>query len=147
MSDRDLEKQNNKAEAPTADAKETKEVNADKAEAEKVSAPADMKKNNTPPATKNAAVSGSAVDDVQLSQCVYKNTYSRKSLTVHHVQRRLVEWGYRDAGADKDGWYGDLTMSAVAAFQKANGLDGAGMMNAATLEALFKGDDNVRIVS
>jgi peptidoglycan hydrolase-like protein with peptidoglycan-binding domain len=77
---------------------------------------------------------------------VYKNKYARKSLTVHHIQRRLVEWGHRDAGSDKDGWYGDITKSAVAAFQKARGLEGAGDMNAATLTALFDGDENVRIV-
>jgi peptidoglycan hydrolase-like protein with peptidoglycan-binding domain len=103
-------------------------------------------RSNAPAAAKNAAVSGNAVDDVMLSQCVYKNKFARKSLTVHHVQRRLVEWGYRDAGSDKDGWYGDLTKSAVTAFQSAHNIEGAGEMNAATLVALFDGDENVRIV-
>ena len=107
----------------------------------------EAKVNSAPPAAKNAAVSGNAVDDVLLSQCVYKNAYARKSLTVHHVQRRLVEWGFVDAGSDKDGWYGDLTKSAVAAFQAAHSLPGAGDMNAATLVALFDGDQNVRIVA
>jgi peptidoglycan hydrolase-like protein with peptidoglycan-binding domain len=99
------------------------------------------------PAAKNAAVSGNAVDDVLLSQCVYKNMYARKSLSVHHVQRRLVERGYTNAVGDKDGWYGDLTKDAVASFQKAHGIEGAGTMNAATLVALFDGDENVHVVA
>jgi peptidoglycan hydrolase-like protein with peptidoglycan-binding domain len=122
----------------------TKAERVEKVEEQEVSAP---KKDSTPPAAKNAAVSGNAVDDVLLSQCVYKNVYARKSLSVHHVQRRLVEWGHRDAGSDRDGWYGDLTKIAVAAFQEARGLEGAGTMNAATLVALFDGDENVNVVA
>lgn len=110
-------------------------------------APKKETKASVPPAAKNAAVSGNTVDDVLLSQCMYKNVYARKSLSVHHVQRRLVEWGYRDAGSDKDGWYGDLTKAAVTAFQAAHNLPGAGDMNTATLVALFDGDENVRIVA
>lgn len=107
---------------------------------------AEKKKKSVPPAAQSAAVSGNATDDVLLSQCVYKNKFARKSLTVHHVQRRLVEWGYVDAGTDKDGWYGDHTARAVAAFQAAHGLDGSGQMNADTLTALFEGDHNVALV-
>jgi peptidoglycan hydrolase-like protein with peptidoglycan-binding domain len=91
------------------------------------------------------AVSGGAVDDVFVSKCVYKNAYSQKSLTVHHVQRRLVELGYHVAGADKDGWYGDLTKSAVESFQKDLGIAGEGFMTMDTLNHLFKNDANVRV--
>lgn len=90
-------------------------------------------------------VSGSETDDVYLDKCVYKNTFARKSLTVHHVQRRLVELGYRDAGSDKDGWYGDLTMMSIAAFQSARSLAGDGCMNAETFVELFNGDQNVTV--
>lgn len=90
-------------------------------------------------------VSGNATDDVHLNRCVYKNNYARKSLTVHHVQRRLVELGYRDAGSDKDGWYGDLTQMSVAAFQKDRSLAGEGCMNSETFVALFDGDQNVTV--
>lgn len=107
----------------------------------------DKKKKSVPQAAANAAVSGNATDDVLLEQCVVKNKFARKSLTIHHVQRRLVEWGYVDAGADKDGWYGDHTLRAVAAFQADHSLDGAGVMNAATLVALFEGDHNVNVVA
>ena len=100
------------------------------------------------PSVSGAAISKGGVDAVLLSACVYKNPASRKSLTVHHLQRRLNELGYKDAYADKDGWYGDLTRDAVAAYQKDNGLavDGAvGIMDAATMKKIFAGDVNVSI--
>ena len=90
-------------------------------------------------------VSGNDTDDVYLDKCVYMNKYSRKSLTVHHVQRRLVELGYNDAGSDKDGWYAELTHMAVAAFQKDRSIAGEGCMNSETFAALFDGDQNVTV--
>lgn len=97
------------------------------------------------PSPVHHVVSGGDTDDVYLDKCVYKNTFARKSLTVHHVQRRLVELGYRDAGSDKDGWYGDLTMMSIAAFQSARSLAGDGCMNAETFIELFNGDQNVTV--
>ena len=85
-------------------------------------------------------------DDVSLSSCVYKNVYARKSLTVHHLQRRLAELGYVEASRDKDGYYGDFTLFAIAKFQAANGIEGNGFIDAATFSLVFKGDPNVRIV-
>jgi peptidoglycan hydrolase-like protein with peptidoglycan-binding domain len=96
------------------------------------------------PAAKHV-VSGADKDEVHLKQCVYKNPYARKSLTIHHLQRRLAELGYDEAAADRDGWYGDLTKAAVAAYQKDNKLDGNGVMNAKTFETIFAGDPNVRV--
>ena len=93
-----------------------------------------------------AAVSGKAKDEVFLANCVYKNTYARKSLTVHHVQRRLAELGYSEAYADKDGWLGDLTKLAITKFQKDKGLNATGNMDADTFTKLFDGDDNVLVV-
>lgn len=92
-----------------------------------------------------AVVGLGEVDDVSLSSCVYKNVYARKSLTVHHLQRRLVELGYTDANRDRDGYYGDLTRFAIAKFQAANGIDGDGMIDADTFSLIFKGDPNVRV--
>lgn len=91
------------------------------------------------------AVSGAAVDEVILSKCVFKNQWQRKSLTVHHVQRRLAELGHTVALDDKDGWYGDLTRSAVAQFQQACGIAGDGLMDATTFAKLFDGDINVNV--
>ena len=91
------------------------------------------------------AVSGAARDEVILGKCVFKNQWQRKSLTVHHVQRRLAELGHTAALNDKDGWYGDITREAVAEFQKACGIAGDGLMDAATFSKLFDGDINVNV--
>lgn len=89
------------------------------------------------------AVSGGVRDEVVLSRCVFKNPAARKSLTVHHVQRRLVECGYTCAGVDKDGWYADNTRDAVARFQADRSLESTGLMDEATFTLLFEGDPNV----
>ena len=99
-----------------------------------------------PKASSRAAVSGAEKDEVFLANCVYKNVYARKSLSVHHVQRRLVELGYKEAYADKDGWLGDLTKLAITNFQKDKGLNASGSMDADTITKLFEGDNNVIVV-
>lgn len=98
------------------------------------------------PSAPGQAVSGKEKDEVLLSACVFKNTLLKKSLSVHHVQRRLNELGYSEAYADKDGWYGDLTKSAVRAFQKDEKLAGDGNITAETLRKLFSDDPNVVVV-
>lgn len=110
------------------------------------STPAPATKSAPVPAAANAVVSGELTDTVSLSKCIYKNSFARKSLTVHHVQRRLVELGYKVADADKDGWYGDMTKLAVSQFQADNGLEGDGLIDADTFQELFAGDHNVTVV-
>jgi len=97
-------------------------------------------------AVANAVVGAGETDEVLLSRCVYRSRVTRKSLSVHHLQRRLSELGFRDAGSDKDGWYGDLTLKAVKEFQAANKLEDTGLVDAATLEAIFAGDPNVTVI-
>jgi hypothetical protein len=92
------------------------------------------------------AVSGNGVDEVFLANCIYKNVYARKSLSVHHLQRRLIELGFKDADADKDGWLGDETVSAIKNFQASKGLDVTGSVDATTLTKIFEGDHNVQVV-
>ena len=92
------------------------------------------------------AVSGNAVDEVLLANCIYKNIYARKSLSVHHLQRRLIELGFKDADADKDGWLGDETVTAIKNFQASKGLDVTGTVDATTLTKIFEGDHNVHVV-
>jgi murein L,D-transpeptidase YcbB/YkuD len=94
----------------------------------------------------DAVVGNGVVDDVLVKAMIYKNIHARKSLSIHHLQRRLVELGYAAAGSDKDGYYGDATVGAVAAFQAKEGIEGNGIADGATLEAIFKGDPNVRVV-
>jgi len=109
---------------------------------EKVDPPV-VKAKSRPVRRAEHAVSGALKDNVILSKCVFKNQWQRKSLTVHHVQRRLGELGFTSGLDDRDGWYGELTQSAVASFQKKMGIVGDGMMDAATFKALFDGDENV----
>jgi hypothetical protein len=92
------------------------------------------------------SVSGNGVDEVLLANCIYKNVYARKSLSVHHLQRRLIELGFKDADADKDGWLGDETVAAIKNFQASKGLDVTGSVDATTLTKIFEGDHNVQVV-
>ena len=94
----------------------------------------------------NHVVSGNDKDDVVLAQCIYKNQFARKSLTIHHLQRRLAELGYGEAMGDKDGWYGDNTKLAVSNYQQASQIESTGMMDEKTITAIFAGDPNVRVV-
>lgn len=87
-----------------------------------------------------APVSGKAKDDVLLANCVYMNKAARKSLSVHHLQRRLAELGYPEAYSDKDGWYGDLTKAAVEKYQKDNKLSNTGIVDEATFTSIFSKD-------
>jgi len=104
---------------------------------------AKAKKPGRQPSLPGSTVSGNDVDQVLLSSCVFKNKFARKSLSIHHVQRRLTELGYTEAATDNDGWYGDDTAAAVAKFQAAEGLEATGAMDMDTLNALFHDDPNV----
>jgi hypothetical protein len=97
------------------------------------------------PVEKHVIGKGDA-DDVYLAKCVYKNIYERKSLTIHHLQRRLEELGYNDVVGDKDGWLGDLTKIAIEKFQKDKGLAATGNVDADTFRKIFEGDSNVNVV-
>ena len=97
------------------------------------------------PTTTYAVVSNSRVDAVHASKIIPHNKMQKKSLSVHHLQRRLVEWGFMDAYMDKDGYYGDFTTKAVADFQSKVGLPVTGLPEYETLERVFEGDTNVRL--
>jgi hypothetical protein len=121
-------------------------------EAEVVAEPVPVKQKVTAPApsssvppTTYAVVGGGEKDDVHLSRAIYKNMKQRRSLTVHHIQRRLKEWGFRDAFSERDGLYGDLTKKSVTEFQESLGLEVTGMMDAETMTRLFEGDTNVTV--
>jgi peptidoglycan hydrolase-like protein with peptidoglycan-binding domain len=67
-------------------------------------------------------------------------------LTVHHLQRRLIELGYKDADADKDGWLGDETVASIKKFQADKGMDVTGTVDADTFIKIFEGDVHVNVV-
>lgn len=56
---------------------------------------------------------------------------------VRDLQQKLTEKGYALGGVD--GKYGAMTESAVFEFQRANGLDGTGVVDRSTMESLFGG--------
>jgi peptidoglycan hydrolase-like protein with peptidoglycan-binding domain len=91
-------------------------------------------------------VGNGVVDEVSASKIIYKNELARKSLSVHHLQRRLNELGYTEAYKDKDGYFGDKTRLALARFQTEKNLEATGQATLDTLKVLFAGDANVVIV-
>jgi peptidoglycan hydrolase-like protein with peptidoglycan-binding domain len=93
-----------------------------------------------------AVVSNGRTDEVRLDACIFKNIHARKSLTIHHLQRRLAELGYVEASQDKDGWYGDHTKTAIIRFQASKDLDATGNIDAVTFLAIFDGDVNVTAI-
>lgn len=98
-----------------------------------------------PAPVRNAVVGNADTDEIFLSRIVYRNMAAKKSLSVHHLQRRLNDLGYTDAYADKDGFYGDLTKSSVEKFQKDHDLLVTGIVDQGTMAAIFDGDPNVTI--
>jgi peptidoglycan hydrolase-like protein with peptidoglycan-binding domain len=109
--------------------------------------PAEPEKPDTTsvPPTRYAVVGGADTDGVYLTRAVFKNMNNKRSLTVHHIQRRLKEWGFKDAYSDRDGFYGDRTKKSVTEFQESLGLEVTGLMNAETMTRLFEGDTNVTV--
>ena len=107
-----------------------------------VSAPAVVSSSKAP-VSEHAVVGDAKKDTIHVSKAVYKNISAKKSLTVHHIQRRLREWGFDDAYLDRDGWYGDLTKKSITEFQELKGLPATGVADYDTLVALFENDSNV----
>lgn len=112
---------------------------------EKVEAIVPAAKKSSAPATAYAVVSGNDKDEVRLSAIIFENVKAKKSLSVHHLQRRLNEWGFASAYTDRDGWYGVPTRDAIHEFQEAQGLP-VGDLDMVTLKAIFEGDTNVRVM-
>lgn len=113
-------------------------------EAEEKKTPARKKTDNSV-SPKTAVVGKEDTDPVFLSRIIYRNIAAQKSLSVHHLQRRLNDLGYTDAYADKDGFYGDLTKMSVEKYQKDNDLLVTGIVDEGTLTAIFDGDPNVTV--
>lgn len=106
----------------------------------------DAVKDSLPEPAGPAVVGNGVVDEVFLSACIYRNTNSQKSLTVYHLQRRLVELGFAEADLDKQGFFGGPTKLAVRNFQASKKLDATGVVDAVTFKAVFKGDPNVKVI-
>jgi peptidoglycan hydrolase-like protein with peptidoglycan-binding domain len=95
-------------------------------------------------ALKDSVVGNGDTDPVVYSRvAVETRGRSRKSLTVHHLQRRLAWLGYAEAASDLDGQYGTLTIRAVQAWQADNGAEATGDLTREQFLAVFEGDPNV----
>jgi hypothetical protein len=120
----------------------------DTAEVSDTKVKASKPKSTTPslPASPSGyAITAAGIDDVHMSKLVYKSRETKKSLSVHHLQRRLADCGYPLVN-EKDGWLADLTVEAITAFQTNNGLEPTGKVDVKTATLLFDNDPNVRVV-
>lgn len=98
------------------------------------------------PRKPSAVVSGGKTDEVLFSRVVPADrARTRKSLTLHHLQRRLAELGYAEAAAARDGQLDTLTQAAIEKWQ-ADNKHPVGRLTAEQFEAIFKGDPNVTVV-
>ena len=126
------------------DTNETPEVEATPAQARKKSTSAKVEE--TPklePAPKSAyAVVGRDVQDEVHLTVGYG---SGKSLTAHHIQRRLAERGFGEVYRDRDGFWRDGTDDALFQFRTSRNLPEDASMRE-ILTSLFENDDNVKIV-
>lgn len=102
--------------------------------------------NSKPQPKAEYVVSGKEIDDVVLSSIVYKNNVSKKSLSVHHLQRRLTELGYAEASYDRDGYFSDGTLAAIEKFRTDKSINSTEKIDSETLLAIFDGDVAVRVV-
>lgn len=109
------------------------------------------RKKSTPskgdPSKPGQAVSGAPRDPVVFSRAVPESeAKTRKSLTVHHLQRRLTDLGYVEANSDINGRYGALTARSVEQWQADHGYESTGRLTPEQFAELFKGDPNVTVV-
>jgi peptidoglycan hydrolase-like protein with peptidoglycan-binding domain len=93
-----------------------------------------------------SGVNLSETAEVRLSAIVFKNQLSKRSVSVYHLQQRLDELGFGLALKDKEGWFGEATKSEVMSFQEKHGLQGTGVVDEATLLAIFDGDTKVKVI-
>lgn len=95
---------------------------------------------------RNAVVSSGDTDPVLYSKAkVPGRTEGRKSLTVLHIQRRLMDEGYPEAASAPGGRYEELTTRAVAAYQRDRAEEPTGILTRAQFADLFEGDPNVTV--
>jgi peptidoglycan hydrolase-like protein with peptidoglycan-binding domain len=86
------------------------------------------------------------IAEVRLSAIVFKNPISKRSVSVYYLQQRLAELGFTLALKDKEGWFGDSTKREVMLFQEIRGMTSTGIVDEATLLAIFDGDDKVKVI-
>lgn len=105
------------------------------------------KAEGNPASPKGQAVGKFHTDDVSVAILSNASPIRKKSLSVHHLQRRLAELGSNEAMATGGkGEYDELTAYAVADWQNSHGYP-AGALDATQVKAIFDNDSNVNVVA
>lgn len=95
----------------------------------------------------NAVVGAGDTDPVLYSKArVPGRTENRKSLTVLHIQRRLMDEGFPEAASAPGGQYEALTTRAVSQYQESIGAEPTGLLTREQFADLFEGDPNVEVM-
>lgn len=79
----------------------------------------------------------SVAEDYKIDLKDLKLEYEQDNDNVHAMQQRLFDLGYIDDDENVTGYYGDITKTAVKAFQKNSGIEETGTADNKTLVALF----------
>lgn len=94
----------------------------------------------------NAVVGAGDTDTVAYSKArVPGPRENRKSLTVLHIQRRLMDEGFAEAASAPGGHYETLTTRAVTQYQKSLGAEPTGVLTREQFSGLFEDDPNVTV--
>jgi len=94
----------------------------------------------------NAVVGAGDTDPVLYSKArVPGPRENRKSLTVLHIQRRLMDEGFNEAASAPGGHYEALTTSAVTKYQESIGAEATGVLTREQFADLFQDDPNVSV--
>lgn len=136
--------------------KSTKNSDAAKPTSATVSpAPKEPKQDSAKPAgakpakakiARDAVVGAGETDPVMYSKAkVPGRTEGRKSLTVLHIQRRLMDEGFAEAASAPGGQYEALTTRAVQAYQESIKAEPTGVLTRNQFAELFEGDPNVSV--
>ena len=83
-----------------------------------------------------------AAQVLNLAVCVY-SAKRKNSVTVALLQDRLAACNYSEVRADLRGWFHDNTAKALSRWQKENGLEVTGVVDAEEMAFLFDGTDVV----
>lgn len=95
------------------------------------------------PKSPHAVVGNGKTDTVSLS--IILDPRQRKSLSIHHLQRRLGELGYQEAVSARDGRLDKLTRNAINKWQADNGREVGADLTMQDLQDIFENDSNVTL--
>lgn len=133
-------------EEPTATVSDPKPVSPAPKEPKQTSAKSVGAKPAKAKIAHNAVVGAGDTDPILYSKArVPGPRENRKSLTVLHIQRRLMDEGFAEAASAPGGNYEVLTTNAVRKYQTKLGAEPTGVLTREQFVGLFEGDPNVTL--